>query len=98
MKVSTWFGSGIYGIRVGAPNRDGYFDPTWTEVLVEMDGVVNSFTLTKGFWNKCPEFRDLGRPIIKEWLQKHKTLDWPKQQPPKMELIQLSGNKFRLVP
>ena len=98
MKVSTWFGSGIYGVRLGASNRDKYFDPAWSEIQVEMDGQFHDFILTKGFWNRCPEFRDRGEPVIKSWLQKHKSLRWPKQQPPKMTLVPLGGRKFRLVP
>lgn len=98
MKVTTWHGSGVYGIRIGNANRDLYFNPSWTEIQVEMDGQLQTFGLSKGFWHKCPEFRDRGSSFIKDWLQKHKTLDWPRQQTPKMELIQLSANKFRLIP
>lgn len=98
MKATTWHGSGIYGIRVGYANRDTYFDTSWSEVEVEIDGQFHTFRLTKGFWNKCPEIRDRGTPIFKQWLQKHKTLKWPYRQPPAMQLLPLEGKKFRLAP
>ncbi|WP_022943106.1 hypothetical protein [Psychromonas hadalis] len=98
MKVSTWFGSKTYGIRVGITNRNQYFDSSWESILVVIDEDEYRFTLTKGFWNKCPEFRDKGRPIIKNWLLKHKTLNWPKGQTPKMELLSMNANKFKLIP
>jgi hypothetical protein len=97
MKVTTWHGSGIYGIRVGSVNRDRYFNCSWVEIKVEMDGQCHTFQLTNGFWHKCPEFRDRVGSPIKSWLQKHRTLNWPPRQTPKMKLIPLSRNNFRLV-
>jgi hypothetical protein len=59
--VSAWSsGRGTFGIRVGNPNRDRHFDRSWTEIEVEIDGNWRPFKLTRGFWNKCPEFRDSG--------------------------------------
>ena len=98
MDVTTWFGSNTYGIRVGALNRKLYFDRSWVEIHVELDGQFHQFSLTKGFWHKCPEFRDSGKSVIKEWLQRHKTIKWPRGKPPRMKLISLGDNKFRLVP
>lgn len=97
MDVSIWFGSNTYGIRVGAANRDRYFERDWTEIEVEMDGTFHSFCLTKGFWNKCPEFRDRGHPVIKQWLRQHKTTDWPRGNPPRMSLFPIGSNQFRLA-
>lgn len=99
MIVKAWHnGSGVYGITIGVPNRNKYFNSTWTEVKVELNGILHTFALTPGFWNDCPEFRDKGKPHIKKWLQEHKTLDWPKNQKPEMELIQIEASRFRLVP
>jgi hypothetical protein len=98
MEVSTWFGSKPYGVRIGAANRDRYFVRTWSEIEVELDGQIHTFLLTEGFWNKCPEFRDPGKSAIKDWLQRHKTIERPRGHPPRMSLIPLGGNKFRLVP
>lgn len=98
MEVSAWTnGSGTYGIRIGFPNRDQFFQPAWSEIEVEIDGQCHLFQLTEGFWHHCPEFRDSGSVVICDWLQRHRTLDWPKGQPPRFELIPLGGNRFRLV-
>jgi hypothetical protein len=99
MNATAWSnGSGTYGIRVGLRNRDRYFSPSWTEIEVEMDGEAQRFGLTDGFWNKCPEFRDSGRNIIREWLRRHHALEWPTRRPPRFQLIPLGEDRFRLIP
>lgn len=99
MEASAWRGGGsTYGIRVGQANRDRFFDPVWKTIQVEMDGSVHEFALTDGFWRKCPEFRDRGKPSIREWLQRYKTTNWRKGEPPRVQLIPLGNNRFRLVP
>jgi hypothetical protein len=98
MEVRAWSsGGGTYGIRVGIPNRNKYFDPAWTRIEVLIDGHSYEFALTPGFWNKCPEFRDSGCTVIREWLQQHHTLEWPKRSPPRFQLLPLSSASFRLV-
>jgi hypothetical protein len=54
--------------------------------------------LTPAFWRNCPEFRDRGRPVIREWLQRHHSLRWPRGQPPQVELLPPGNGKFRLLP
>ena len=99
MQASAWNdGGNTYGIRVGLPNRDRYFDPEWSEIEVELDGRFHTFKLTPSFWRRCPEFRDSGEPIIREWLRRHRSLDWPRGRPPKMELVPLGNGRFRLLP
>jgi hypothetical protein len=98
MQASAWSnGGGTYGIRVGFANRDAFFDESWTEIEVEIDGHFCHFGLTDGFWNQCPEFRDSGDPVVREWLRRQRILDWPKGEPPRVELIPLGGNRFRLA-
>lgn len=99
MDVRAWSnGSGTFGVRVGIPNRNEYFDQDWTGIVVEIDGEDHEFALTGGFWRACPEFRDRGTPVIKQWLQKYRSTDWERGNPPAMELVPLGGNHFRLVP
>jgi hypothetical protein len=98
MRVKAWSnGRGVYGIRVGAQNRAKFFDASWAEIEVELESEVHRFRLTDGFWRDCPEFRDRGAPILREWLRTHRTLNWPKGDPPAIELIPLAGNRFRLA-
>ncbi len=97
MRVTGWSnGGGTYGIRIGSRNRSKFFDVNWTEIEVEIDGEVHRLALTDGFRRKCPEFRDRGGPVIREWLRRNRTLSWPKGPPPSMELTPLGGNQFRL--
>jgi hypothetical protein len=99
MRVSVWYGGrGTYGIRVGYPNRDKFFCRDWEEIEVEMGAKSHSFALTKGFWHRCPEFRDRGNPIIRNWLRMQGPLEWPKGAPPCFELTPLGSNRFHLVP
>lgn len=97
MQATAWKGSGNqYGIRVGYPNRNQFFDPLWKSIEVEMDGRFYQFHLTPGFWNHCPEFRDRGTPVIRDWLRRHHTLNWDLGKPPRFELIPLGDGQFRL--
>jgi hypothetical protein len=79
-------------------NGQSPVNPDWKAIEVEVEGCFYSFNLTAGFWKDCPEFRDRGKPIIREWLQRHHSLEWPRGQPPKVELVPLGNDKFRLLP
>lgn len=101
MEVNTWRGgrNNNYGIRIGAENRNKYFDRSWTSVAIVMDGRTYDIALAPGFWKKNPEICDPGETgIFREWLQRHKSLDWPVGETPKMQLIPLGPAKFRLTP
>jgi hypothetical protein len=100
MEARAWRGGNdkTYGIRVGVSNRDRFFDRSWTEIEVEIDSKTHRFNLTPGFWRDCPEFRDRGTPILREWLRTHRTLDWEKGHPPSVSLIPAGANRFRLLP
>jgi hypothetical protein len=98
MIVKAWSnGSGTYGLRVGLANRNKWFKKRWTAIDVDLDGKSHRFNLTAGFWNKCPEIRDSGHTAIKDWLCRHRNLNWPRGSPPTMELTPLSEGKFRLL-
>ena len=93
MKASTWKG-GTYGVRVGKPNAQTYFDKYWDSIEDKIKGEFNVFKLSKTFWTTCPEFR--GNPIP-SWLMKNGLDKWPKGSPHVLQLIPLSGNKFELL-
>lgn len=98
MRASAWSGGrSTFGIRVGAKNRDEFFDRRWTKIEVEINGKAHTFRLTPGFWHHCPEFRDSGGQVIQNWLRQHHTVDWPKGNPPRVELVPLGGDRFRLL-
>jgi hypothetical protein len=96
MDVSAWRnGGGGYGIRVGKKNRDGFFNPSWQSIEVEIDGELHEFRLTSRFWGTCPEFRG---SVIKEWLRRNYGLPWPKDRPPHFNLEVIGERRFRLKP
>lgn len=102
MQVKAWRNgkagtATTYGLKVGHLNREEFFDHAWAGIEVELDGEFHDFELSRGFWHLCPEIRDKRRPLIKDWLRRHRTLPWPKGEPPSAELIPLGGNRFRLV-
>lgn len=93
MQVSVWNnGTTTYGIFIGKPNRE-HFKTDWKEIELELDGRAHSIRLTNGFWKDCPEIRS---PVIRDWLNQHGLLEW-KDAPPKLTLIPLTGNRFRLI-
>ena len=95
MHVSAWRGgSGTYGLRVGVKNRGAFFNRAWNEIELEIDGEIHRVGITAGFWKDCPEVRD---PVIRTWLREHRTLEWPKGHPPKMELVPRGKNRFELL-
>lgn len=97
METTAWSnGHGVFGIRVGTKNRERYFSRLDSIITVEIDGNLHEFTLTPGFWKKCPEIRDSGRKAIRNWLERHHTTDWPTGRPPRFSLHYLSRAHFRL--
>lgn len=95
MRVKAWSnGGGTYGIRIGAKNRADFFNSSWTEVSLEIDGETHVAALTPGFWRACPEVR---HPAIRAWLGRHALLTWPRNHPPEAELVPVRRNVFRLV-
>jgi hypothetical protein len=97
MEVKAWSsGGGVYGIRVGATNRDKHFSRSWTSIDVEIDGHRYEFRLTPGFWKKCPEFRDSGTTVLKDWLRVHQIVPWPVGQPPRCQLLPIGDRRFQL--
>lgn len=98
IKVSSWNdgkhdsrGNG-YGIRVGKKNRHLFKNFEDFELSIEEN---NSFkvVLTNGFWNNCPEFRNIN---IGKWMIQNKFAPWEKGKNPKFTLSKINEKKFRL--
>lgn len=89
-----WQSSGgvTLGLRFGAENARRYVDPSWTELVVELDGELHNFQLRGSFWRHCPEVRGAA---ITEWLQRHGLAPWPRGEPPRLRMVHLEGNRFR---
>ncbi len=77
MEATTWRAA-TFGVRVGKPNAERYFDRAWSTVEVRIDGEFHTFKLSDTFWTTCPEFR--GGPLP-AWFAAHGLQEWPKRQP-----------------
>ena len=101
MQVRAWSngrprhtGSG-YGLRISARDRDRYFNPRWTTVVIDLEPSGHAtVTLSHSFWTRCTELRsaDIGR-----WLLARRLAPWPKGHPPHLELHHVHDNQFRLT-
>jgi hypothetical protein len=81
-----------YGIKFTPADRDRYFEPSWTHVIVELeDGPVIEVRLTDSFWRSCSELRsaELGR-----WLLESGRAPRPKHAPPRIAVNPINGNRF----
>jgi hypothetical protein len=102
MKVTVWKDSAsekvgkTYGFRILHADRAAFFALDWIEIDVEIEGQVHRFELEKAFWTTCPEFRDRDGTIIREWLERNRTLTWEPRKPPKVDLLPLGSGRFRL--
>jgi hypothetical protein len=92
MEARAWKG-GTYGVRLGSKNADRYFAKEWKFVDVDLDGQYHHVRLSDTFWEKCPELR---AAAFGGWLLRRGLLSWRRGNPPKLELIPVEGNKFRL--
>ena len=81
------------GISVGRENANRFFDRQWDVVVIQMDRKTIPVRITKGFWSKCPELR---HPAIADWMKRKGFVPWHRGNPPKMFLIHVGGNQFRL--
>jgi len=85
-----------YGIRLSKEDRDKYFQREWDFVKIELEnGDVVEVKLSNSFWSNCSELRS---SKIGKWMLENGYAPWPKNNPPKFELIPISEKKFKLAP
>jgi len=99
MMANGWHNGGAdatqpagYGIKFSADDRDRYFDDSWDHVVVNLDGAEpTTIKLSESFWRRCSELRsaDIGR-----WLLASGAAPWPKQDPTKIIVTPVVGNRF----
>lgn len=92
----AWHTSGAgYGIKVCPDERDQYFQRSWSDVRIELEGngTVN-VRLSPSFWNACKELR---KKEIGIWMQARGFSNWPNRQPPQFDLTPLGNRTFRLA-
>jgi len=85
---------GGYGIRLTHEDRDRYFRRAWHFVTIELEeGNIIEVNLSKSFWRCCPELR---KAEIGKWMLEHRLVPWQKGDPPKMEMVHIRGNRFKV--
>ena len=83
-----------YGIRISKKDRDKYFRREWDFVEIELENSeVVRINLSNSFWKKCVELRS---SKIGKWMLERSYAPWPKDNPPKFELVQVSERRFKL--
>jgi hypothetical protein len=85
---------GGYGIWMSRRNRDGYFDPEWGSVTIELEELgTTEVNLAPSFWRGCTELREAA---IGRWLLDRGLAPWPKGKPPRLGLEPMGHRRFRL--
>jgi len=83
-----------YGIRMSRRDRDEYFDPEWSSVTIELEGMGETeANVRPSFWHRCTELR---KAKIGKWLLERGLAPWPRGKPPRVELVPAGERRFRL--
>ena len=83
-----------YGLRIEERCRK-IFDKSWRYILLELpNGNVVRVNLSKTFWTTCPEVRS---KKIGEWLISSGYGTWPRGNPPRFQIRQITNNHFKIV-
>jgi hypothetical protein len=100
MKVKAWRNgpfskaSVMYGIRIGAENRNRHFRRDWRFVTIQTDdGLAVDVPVTEAFWRDCAEVR---HRFFRNWFTQQNLLPWPSRHPPQFDLRSIAGNRFAL--
>ncbi|HVC70055.1 MAG TPA: hypothetical protein VNC61_07285 [Acidimicrobiales bacterium] len=98
MYATAWHNGGPpedpagYGLRLTKADRDRYFDSSWEEVVLEMDGApAASIPLSPSFWRSCSELRSA---TIGNWLLSTDAAPWAQGRPPGIAVTPIEGNQF----
>ena len=85
-----------YGLRISRADRDHAFKRDWAGIIVDLPGQgPATIRLSDSFWRNCSELRSssLGR-----WMMTIGLAPWPRGEPPVIELVHVSDNRFTLRP
>jgi hypothetical protein len=93
MIVHGWK-AGTYGIRISKKDRDKIFEQGWKSVFLTLDDEETiQVNISDYFWRNCIELRS---KKIGEWFKKYNKAPWNRGCPPRMEMEQKSGNRFKV--
>lgn len=98
MIVTAWSnGSGSYGLKIAASDRDEFFRREWKTVHLKLEGAPTEIEINvakPSFWT--PICRELIHRGIRSWLQANGLAPWARYNPPKLWLEAISQNRFQL--
>ena len=85
-----------YAFRVTIADRDKHFKKEWKSVQLILEDSPNPVktNLKPSFWRKCSELR--GKEIGM-WLLENCFAPWPKSNPPKFKMRQISEQSFHVT-
>jgi len=89
-------GSG-YGLKISIDDRDTYFKKSAKSVVLHLSGQTGTISVNtdkSSFWS--PICRELVSKDIGAWLIANKMGKWARWSPPKLTMISLGNNEFRL--
>ncbi|MBW8012585.1 MAG: hypothetical protein FVQ83_15325 [Chloroflexi bacterium] len=100
MIVTAWTNGthsikGSYGFKITIEDRDKYIKQEWDFIILELEGEIEPFKVNvkkASFWDDT--CRELIKFQIRDWLWRNGHAPWPKGEPPKFDMILISGNKF----
>lgn len=86
MIVTVWSnGSGSYGLKIDASNRDKFFKREWKTIFLQLEGEPTEIEVNvnkSSFWN--PVCRELIHREIGRWLQANGLVPWAITIPPNL--------------
>ena len=89
-------GSG-YGLKISIADRNNYFKKNKTSAVLHLSGKSGTISVNTdkaSFWS--PVCRELISKDIGAWLIANKLGKWSKGNPPKLTLVSLGNQEFRL--
>lgn len=87
-----------YGLKIKIEDRDAHFCNQWKVVFIHLEGVRDPVEVNidkPSFWNDtCHELinRDMG-----QWLIDNNLAPWEDGHPPKLELLKVAENHFKVL-
>ena len=81
-----------YGIKISRHDRDRFFDPSWSAIVLQLPGqdpVI--IQLSESFWKSCIELRSAA---IGRWLILNGLAPWPPGSPPVVPLHKTGERAF----
>jgi len=85
-----------YGLKISRRDRDRFFDPGWSAIVLHLPGQEPvSVRLYGSFWRSCTELRSAA---IGRWLRANELAPWQPGKPPVLALQQAGDRAFRVTP